>query len=74
MDTNQHFSKWVAQVGGRAEAAKRLGVSVGMVGHIEVGRRGISIDVAKRIETETGGSISRHQLRPDVFGPDIHSR
>jgi len=69
MDANQFFKKYVSDVGGRAVAARRLGVSVGMVGHIEVERRGVSIKLAKRIEEDTKGAITRHHLRPDVFGP-----
>jgi len=69
MDEYTFFKHYVAEVGGRAEAAARLGVSVGMVGHIELGRRRVSIALAKRLETETGGRMSRHDLRPDIFGP-----
>lgn len=63
-----HFSRYVKSVGGRPEAARRLKISVGMVGHIETERRGISIDVAKRIEQDTNAAITRFDLRPDVFG------
>ena len=62
-----HFSRYVQQVGGRAEAAKRLGISIGMVGHIEVGRRGISPDVARAVEADTHGAITRSDLRPDLW-------
>lgn len=33
-----------------------------------------SIDLAKRIEMATGGQVTRHDLRPDVFGPAKEAR
>ena len=68
MNKNPTFSLYVRHVGGRAEAARRLGISVGMVGHIETGIRGISPTVAMRIEADTNGLIPRGQLRPDLWG------
>lgn len=62
-----HFSRFVRLVGGRREAAKRLGISPGMVGHIENGRRGISIEVAKTVAADSGGAISLSDLRPDIW-------
>lgn len=69
MDAKELFSVYVSRAGGRAKAAKALGISAGMVGHIATGRRNVSIDVAKKIEAESNGFITRHDLRPDVFGP-----
>ena len=66
-----HFSRYVRLVGGRSEAARRLGISIGMVGHIEVGRRGISPEVAKAIEADSQGAISRGHLRPDLWGDGV---
>lgn len=68
MDKNATFALYVEHVGGRDEAAKRLGVSVGMVGHILNGIRGVSPRVAMQVEADTKGLISRGQLRPDLWG------
>lgn len=69
MDTPaQLFRLYVKSVGGRKEAARRLGIGVGMVGHIVCGRRAISVEVAKAIEADTRGVFKRELLRPDVFG------
>lgn len=62
------FTGYVKSVGSREEAAKRLGISVGMVGHIENGRRGVSPRVARAIETDTNGFIDKAKLRPDLWG------
>ena len=67
MNKNPTFSLYVRHVGGRQEAARRLGISVGMVGHIETGIRGVSPQVAMKVEADTGGLISRGQLRPDLW-------
>lgn len=49
----------------RKDVADRLGLTPGMIGHIEVGRRGISAERAIQIEKELG--IPRILLRPDLF-------
>ncbi len=68
MKTNLLVQHYIAQVGGRAEAARRLGITVGMVGHLAVGRRKVSPRIARRIEAETNGAIRRDALCPQVFG------
>lgn len=73
MKENTIFSLYVRHVGGRPEAARRLGISVGMVGHIETGIRGISPRIAMRIESDTDGLIQRSQLRPDLWGDKAHA-
>lgn len=67
-----HFQRYVSRVGGRDEAAQRLGISVGMVGHILCGRRGISTNVAKAIEADTDCAIPKGKLRPDLWGDEEH--
>jgi DNA-binding transcriptional regulator YdaS (Cro superfamily) len=34
------------------------------------GRRA-SVDLVKRIEAATGAAVTRHDLRPDIFGPAV---
>lgn len=68
MDTPlQRFRDYVKRVGGRAEAAQRLGISVGMVSHILCARRGISPAIAQAIDADTKGEISKASLRPDLW-------
>lgn len=64
----QQFRTYVREVGGRKEAAKRLGLSLGMVSHILCDRRGISPPVAQSIDADTSGRISKASLRPDLWG------
>ena len=61
---------YIEAVGGRQEAAKRIGVSLAMVGHMATGRRGVSPKVAKAIEADTGGVFRKAALRPDLWGTD----
>lgn len=74
MDAQTAFSKFVDEVGGRAEAAKRLDITVGMVGHVVNGVRSLSVERAKLVEAQTEGRISRADLRPDIFGPPPSDR
>lgn len=67
---NPTFQLYVEHVGGRAIAASRLGITPGMVGHIIKGRRGVSPTVARAIESDTDGLISRAKLRPDLWGDE----
>ena len=66
---NHHIQTFIDLVGGRKVAAKRLGVSLAMVGHLCTGERSVSPQVAKRIEEVSGGAITRAALLPDLFGP-----
>lgn len=63
------FDRYVAVVGTRAEAARRLGISRVMVDLIAQGRRGISVKVARKICEDTRGLIPLHEIRPDIWGP-----
>ena len=68
MDGITAFQEFVSESGGRAAAAKRIGITVGMVGHVLGGVRNLSVSRAIAIEAATAGRITRAELRPDVFG------
>ena len=69
MNAQEAFAAYVGDAGSREEAAKRLNITVGMVGHVLNGVRNLSVGRAKMVESQTAGRISRHDLRPDIFGP-----
>lgn len=50
------------------ELAAMLGCSQAMITHLETGRRCVSPLFARKIESITGGAVTRYDLRPDVFG------
>lgn len=58
-----------AAVGGHKQLAENIGVSQSLAWQWVNGRRPVAAHHCLPIETATGGSVSRHQLRPDVFGP-----
>lgn len=54
----------------RAVVAEAIGTSDQYLYQIESGRRQASRLMASAIERETGGQVTRHQLRPDLFQAD----
>lgn len=66
MNKNPHFADYVARVDGRREAARRLGVSVSLVGHILKGIRPITPEIARRVEVDSGGCFGCENLLPEV--------
>lgn len=48
-------------------ALLRPPVTQGMVGHWESGLGRVTAERAKQIEEATGGAVTRHELRPDIF-------
>lgn len=65
MDINNYLK----QTGITQEAfGRRIGVSQGMVWQwIRNGRR-VTAERALQIHNETRGRVSKHELRPDIFG------
>jgi DNA-binding transcriptional regulator YdaS (Cro superfamily) len=57
---------------GGAELAKRLRVSKGTVSHWRHGRFQVSASRCREIEDISGGAVTVHDLRPDIFGPAQH--
>lgn len=52
-----------------AGIARKAECSPGTLYMIAKGHKTASPKLANRIEKATGGAVSRHDLRPDVFGP-----
>ena len=61
------IQKAVNQVG-QVALADALGVTIGFVSHMYNGRKPVPASRAIAIEEATGGSVTRYDLRPDVFG------
>lgn len=59
----------IKAVGTQQNLATALGLSQGAVAQWVTGRRPIPPRQCIPIEEATGGVVSRHDLRPDVFGP-----
>lgn len=52
----------------RVKFAKAAGTKAVYLTHIANGHRKPSFKLTHRIEKATGGKVSRHDLRPDIFG------
>ena len=52
----------------KVRLAKRLGTSVAYLSHVAHGHRRAGPDLAKRIERATKKSVTRKELRPDIWG------
>jgi len=63
------LSEYLSQLprGGKSQLAKKVGVSKSFLRQMELGTAQIPIRVAKKIELHTLGSVSRKELRPDVW-------
>lgn len=59
----------VELVGGQTAMARQLGVSQGLIWHWCVGRLKVRAERCGDIEVATGGQVTCHDLRPDVFRP-----
>ncbi|WWW34549.1 YdaS family helix-turn-helix protein [Stenotrophomonas rhizophila] len=57
----------IDKAGSQSALAKAVGVQPALVWQWASGRRPVAAHHCLTIETETG--VSRHDLRPDVFGP-----
>jgi DNA-binding transcriptional regulator YdaS (Cro superfamily) len=56
------FQQYVELVGGQTEAARRLGITRSMVGHIVNGRRSVSKRLAVAVEQDSNGLFRRERL------------
>lgn len=67
MNTNTALQKAIEHLGTQAALAQALGVVQPAVSNWL--RRGVPPERCLPIEQATRGAVSRHDLRPDVFGP-----
>lgn len=51
-----------------SDLAKAIGVSRQIVSHWRTGRCRVPAERCRAIEKATGGAVTRHDLRPDIFG------
>ncbi|WP_444902197.1 transcriptional regulator [Microbulbifer sp. SSSA007] len=59
----------IKTVGTQQKLATALGLSQGAVAQWVTGRRPVPPRQCIPIEMVAGGVVTRHELRPDVFGP-----
>lgn len=54
--------------GSQAKLAEAIGCSQQQISYL-LKAKSITAEMAKAIDDSTGGQVSRHMLRPDIFGP-----
>lgn len=66
-----NLTDYIADTTRRAELAASVGTSPDYLWQIATGWRDrkASHKLARAIETATSGAVTRHDLRPDIFGP-----
>lgn len=63
------ITKAVEAAGGHVPLAKSLGIHPSLVSQWVTGRLNVAPRHCLPIESLTGGAVTRHDLRPDIFGP-----
>lgn len=58
----------VQHCGSQSRLAKAAGCSQQQIAYL-LRAKNITADMAKKIDEATEGTVSRHDLRPDIFGP-----
>jgi DNA-binding transcriptional regulator YdaS (Cro superfamily) len=63
-----HLRRAVGLKGSQNRLAAAMGCSQSKISWLLVARDEIALEDALAIERATGGAVSKHDLRPDVFG------
>ena len=64
-----HIEKAIEAHGSQVKLAREMGCSQQYISWLLSHAKQISAESALKFEKATGGIITRHDLRPDVFGP-----
>ncbi len=65
------LSHAIDYVGGQVTLAKLIGTSQAQISYwLTKSKRGVPAEWAGKIEDATGGVVTRHELRPDLFPPE----
>lgn len=63
-----HIERAITIRGSQAKLAEAMGCSQQQISYLLKADR-VTAEMAIAIDGATGGKVSRHDLRPDVFGP-----
>ena len=64
----RHIKRAIDLHGSQARLAKAMGCSQQQIAYL-LRAKTISAKMAKALDEATAGEVSRHALRPDIFGP-----
>jgi len=68
MNLEPHISAAVEHFGSQEKLASAIGCSQQQISYLKKAKS-ISADMAKKLHEATNGKVSKHILRPDIFGP-----
>jgi len=68
------LSRAIENLGSQSALARACGVKQGHVWHWLNKSRNVPADYVLTIEAATGGAVTRHELRPDIFGKPATAR
>lgn len=64
---NSHIRTAIDQLGSQAKLAQAMGCSQQQIAYL-LKAHSISAEMALKIDAATNGAVSKHELRPDIFG------
>lgn len=64
-----HIERAIEAHGSQVKLAKAVGCSQQYISWLLSDAKQISVEKAVEFERATGGAVSKHDLRPDFFGP-----
>ena len=64
------ITKAIEIIGSQAELARQIGMTRQFMSQIVLGKRPLPAKFAVRIETATGGAVTKEALCPEVFDQD----
>ena len=63
-----HVERAVLRYGSQAKLAEAIGRSQQQISYL-MSAKSISAEMAAKLDRATEGEVSKHDLRPDIFGP-----
>ena len=63
-----HIERAIQHHGSQAKLAEVMGCSQQQISYL-LKAKGITAEMAMRLHDATLGAVSKHELRPDIFGP-----
>lgn len=67
MSIKKHIERAVKHHGSQAKLAEAIGCSQQQISYL-LKAKGITADMALKVDAATDGAVSKHELRPDIFG------
>ncbi|MDX3973262.1 helix-turn-helix domain-containing protein [Shinella sp.] len=68
--STEALSRAINLAGGQKPLADLLGTTQSQIWYwLNRSKRGVPGEFASKVEVATGGAVTRHDLRPDIFGP-----